>query len=102
MALPYDQLENLVCIRSYKILYDLMSDFSTWAHNPFDPPASTFIFRKPHDYRVHVMNYRNLALKQAQLSIIHQQQLAKLCFNRNGLHPKFQLGDLVWMKRFGT
>ena len=32
MALPYDQLENLVCIRSYKILYDLMSDFSTWVH----------------------------------------------------------------------
>ena len=48
------------------------------------------------------MNYRNFALKQARLNIIHQQQLAKLRFDKNRSHPNFQLGDLVWMKSFGT
>ena len=48
------------------------------------------------------MNYRNFALKQARLNIVHQQQLAKLRFDRNRSHPNFQLSDLVWMKPFGT
>ena len=48
------------------------------------------------------MNYRDFALKQARLNIVHQQQLAKLRFDKNRSHPNFQLGDLVWMKPFGT
>ncbi|CAF4084341.1 unnamed protein product [Rotaria sordida] len=46
------------------------------------------------------MNYRRIALQQAQNNIIHQQQLTKRRFDKNRSHPNFKLGDLVWLKVF--
>ena len=37
---------------------------------PFHPPASAFIFNKPHDYWKGVIQYRNAALNQAKENII--------------------------------
>ncbi|CAM4748265.1 unnamed protein product [Rotaria magnacalcarata] len=42
--------------------------------------------------------YANTALKQAQASILHQQQLSKTRFDKNRSHPSFVVGDLAWMK----
>ncbi|CAF2059097.1 unnamed protein product [Rotaria magnacalcarata] len=49
--------------------------FGRQPRHPFNPPASTFIFSKPHDYWTQVMTYRNTVLKQAKANILHQQQL---------------------------
>ncbi|CAF1145765.1 unnamed protein product [Rotaria magnacalcarata] len=65
---------------------------------PFDPSTSTFIFSRPHDYWTHAIKYRNTALKQAQASILHQQQLSKTRFDKNRSYPSFVVGDLAWMK----
>ncbi|CAF4653284.1 unnamed protein product, partial [Rotaria sp. Silwood2] len=74
--------------------------FGRRQRHPFNPPASTFIFSKPHDYWTQVIQYRNAALKQAKQHIIHQQELSKLRFDKNRSHPNFVPGDLVWMKIF--
>ncbi|CAF1530838.1 unnamed protein product [Rotaria magnacalcarata] len=72
--------------------------FGRQPRHPFNPPASTFIFSKPHDYWTQVITYRNTVLKQAKANILHQQQLSKNRFDKNRSHPPFVLGDLVWMK----
>ncbi|CAF3900736.1 unnamed protein product, partial [Rotaria sp. Silwood1] len=74
--------------------------FGRQPRNPFQPPATTFTFHKPQDYWTQLMQYRNIALKQARNNIIHQQQLSKLRFDKNRWHPNFLPGDLVWMKIF--
>ncbi|CAF1317570.1 unnamed protein product [Rotaria sordida] len=74
--------------------------FGRRPRHPFNPPASTFVFNKPHDYWMQVIQYRNAALKQAKENIIHQQELSKIRFDKNRSHPNFVPGDLVWMKIF--
>ncbi|CAF4811805.1 unnamed protein product, partial [Rotaria magnacalcarata] len=72
--------------------------FGRRQRHPFNPPATTFVFSKPHDYWTQVIQYRNAALKQAKQHIIHQQEQSKIRFDKNRPHPNFVLGDLVWMK----
>ncbi|CAF3104286.1 unnamed protein product [Rotaria sp. Silwood2] len=74
--------------------------FGRQPRNPFQPPAITFTFNKPQDYWTQLIQYRDIALKQARNNIIHQQQLSKLRFDKNRSHPNFLPGDLVWMKIF--
>ncbi|CAF3196869.1 unnamed protein product [Rotaria socialis] len=74
--------------------------FGRRQRHPFSPPATTFVFSKPHDYWAQVIQYRNTALKQAKQHIMHQQELSKIRFDKNRSHPTFVLGDLVWMKIF--
>ncbi|CAF3462571.1 unnamed protein product, partial [Rotaria socialis] len=74
--------------------------FGRRQRHPFSPPATTFVFSKPHDYWAQVIQYRNTALKQAKQHIMHQQELPKIRFDKNRSHPTFVLGDLVWMKIF--
>ncbi|CAF5142228.1 unnamed protein product, partial [Rotaria magnacalcarata] len=74
--------------------------FGRRQRHPFNPPATTFVFSKPHDYWTQVIQYRNAALKQAKQHIIHQQEQSKIRFDKNRTHPNFVLGDLVWMKIF--
>ncbi|CAF5131025.1 unnamed protein product, partial [Rotaria magnacalcarata] len=51
--------------------------FGRQPRHPFNPPASTFIFSKPHDYWTQVITYRNTVLKQTKANVLHQQQLSK-------------------------
>ncbi|CAF1472839.1 unnamed protein product, partial [Rotaria sordida] len=74
--------------------------FGRQPRHPFQPPATTFEFTKPHDYWTQLMQYRNTVLKQAKNNVLHQQQLSKLRFDKNRSHPIFLPGDLVWMKIF--
>ncbi|CAF4680750.1 unnamed protein product, partial [Rotaria sp. Silwood2] len=63
--------------------------FGRQPRNSFQPPTTTFKFTKPHDYWTQIMQYRNVALKQAKNNIIHQQQLTKRRFDNNRSHPQF-------------
>lgn len=74
--------------------------FGRKPRNPFHPPATNFKFTKPHDYWTQIIQYRNIALQQAKINILHQQQLSKVRFNKNRSHPTFLPGDSVWMKIF--
>ncbi|CAF1044149.1 unnamed protein product [Rotaria sordida] len=63
--------------------------FGRQPRHPFQPPATTFKFTKPHDYRTQLMQYRNTALKQAKNNVLHPQQLTKLRFDKNRSHSTF-------------
>ncbi|CAF4161880.1 unnamed protein product, partial [Rotaria sordida] len=70
--------------------------FGRQPRHPFQPPATTFKFTKPHNYRTQLTQYKNTALKQAKNNVLHPQQLTKLRFDKNRSHPIFLPGDLVW------
>ena len=72
--------------------------FGRQARDPFAPPPSTFVFRRPHDYWMHVVNYKRFALQQAQHNIHLQQHGSKTRYDLNRPHPVYKVDDLVWIK----
>ena len=65
---------------------------------PFDPPSSTVILHKPHEYWEKANRFKLLAIRAARYHIQQQHISSKHRYNRNRSNPVYQRGDLVWVK----
>jgi len=66
--------------------------------SPFEPPTSTIIMAKPHDYWELANQFKQVAIRTARTNILHAQKLSKQRYDKGRANPQYDVGDMVWVK----